>query len=646
MPLTEDSKRRVGEAIAEYFARDLFATTLGPSPSYDADDPAYLRHDVLTWCLVWFKQPEHDDLDEGIAHLPDLQFEYEYDADLNHPNVNPPDAMARAHMLRIAHGWGYSTALHDYLKSNPHLLSPMGFDTIPRQSTLHRGWNRFSDEHQEAIREATIQVVGAARNYDVPAPSKVFRPQQELEQQGPTPSKRELTVRQAEQTWEHGKSIFKDNFSLKRGPNASIPEFSFWHQHAKTGLEGSCAHDGARGFDYSNLDSPSGWQHRRELQKLTEDEVRESVRGTARDLIERAQRKSKLQKGVTVGIDTTKGRRHFVGEIERDEDGNNVEPWILGYKDEGDYFQYATVQIVGDDVPIVLDVLPVKRGMTRARIVDELLKEAKHLIRIDEVQMDREFENPDTIGKVEKHGMVYRTPVKRTPSLRAKCTELRRKGAKAHIIEEGGIDGGSPRKIVFVPAHNTDVFERGDDVEPEDDEEDKSLQQELVEDFSEVSGTDIGENERMFSDFLEEVKEEEKEQPIRGSDADVEAYAIFQTNDPSILVDDLETEQDTIEAAARAVYPYKRRWAIEEGNKKIKEFEVKSTSRDYEYRFFNFAFATCMYNMWRIVDLLVQLSMEEEYDFSPSITSKEFLNCAKENFSFDRPPPAPAATAV
>lgn len=54
----------------------------------------------------------------------------------------------------------------------------------------------------------------------------------------------------------------------------------------------------------------------------------------------------------------------------------------------------------------------------------------------------------------------------------------------------------------FVPAHNTDVFEPGKDVEvEEDDEDDKSIQQELVEDLSEGSATDVEENERMFSNF-------------------------------------------------------------------------------------------------------------------------------------------------
>lgn len=56
----------------------------------------------------------------------------------------------------------------------------------------------------------------------------------------------------------------------------------------------------------------------------------------------------------------------------------------------------------------------------------------------------------------------------------------------------------------------------------------------------------------------------------------MEAYAIFQTNDSSISVEDLETDRDVIKAASGT--------------------PVQS---------FNFAFATCMYDSWRLIDLLV-----------------------------------------
>lgn len=36
------------------------------------------------------------------------------------------------------------------------------------------------------------------------------------------------------------------------------------------------------------------------------------------------------------------------------------------------------------------------------------------------------------------------------------------------------------------------------------------------------------------------------------------------------------------------------------------------TSKEHEYRYFNFAFACVLYNVWRLVDLLVKLALEDD----------------------------------
>ena len=48
-------------------------------------------------------------------------------------------------------------------------------------------------------------------------------------------------------------------------------------------------------------------------------------------------------------------------------------------------YQYATVQIVGTEMPVVLDGIPVVRRMERATIVKELLK---HAIEMDSTEVD------------------------------------------------------------------------------------------------------------------------------------------------------------------------------------------------------------------------------------------------------------------
>jgi IS4 transposase len=98
--------------------------------------------------------------------------------------------------------------------------------------------------------------------------------------------------------------------------------------------------------------------------------------------------------------------------------------------------------------------------------------------------------------------------------------------------------------------------------------------------------------------------------------------------------------------AARAVRPYRNRWIVEEGNKKLKQFMARTKSDDHCFRFFNMGFSIILYNVWRLVDLLVQLSLEREYDYSPLVTADEFLTCAEEHFDLDTPPPPTVRGAV
>lgn len=641
MPVTGQSEGHVGEALAEYVARGLFDATHGADSDLEEGDPEGLVRDVHVYSQLWFSEEGHDDLDQGIAQLPLEFFDFEYDAARWHSNTIDPSIIARAHILRLAHGWTGETTLHTYLKKKPMLITALGFESLPDQSTLNRAWKKFSPEHQHAIEDAAREVVGIARYYDVPAPAKPFQPEQEREDGDENPSKRGLTVKRTKEIWGYGKRHICDGYDLDRAPQYQIPESRFWQQQAFAGLlDDSCIQDGARSADYEIEDAPSGWTHREQVQKMDIEDIREMHRNVAESLIKMGRQRSHFDRGVTVAIDGTKSPREFQGHIDRDEDGNNQEPWILGYKDEGPRYQWAAVQIVEGGLPIVLDVVPVKRGMKRYDIVDELLSEAKDLIRIDEVQVDREFDNDDVRGVVADHGMTFRMPAMKNASIRGTCTDLRRQGASAHIIEDGGL-GGPSWKTLFVPATNTEVHKpvEGDLDTEEDDEDELTIQEELLDDFGEMTDTGEEEGRRMFEDFLDGLHEEEEKQPIRGSDADVDSYAIFRTNDPAASGADLEDEKDVIEVAERAVRKYRARWAIEEGFKKIKQFMVLTTSRDHEYRFFNFAFAASLNNIWRMVDLLVQLSLGREYDGSPFVTAQEFLACAKNHFDLDTPPP-------
>ena len=85
------------------------------------------------------------------------------------------------------------------------------------------------------------------------------------------------------------------------------------------------------------------------------------------------------------------------------------------------------------------------------------------------------------------------------------------------------------------------------------------------------------------------------------------------------------------EEAKGWVQRYSRRWGIENSYKTIKDFLAWTTSKNFVVRLFYFGFAVLLYNMWLLVDLLVQLSLDVEYRRKPRVTAKRFLNLARKH---------------
>jgi len=157
-------------------------------------------------------------------------------------------------------------------------------------------------------------------------------------------------------------------------------------------------------------ETPSASNHRYQIGKLSVEETQSMLHETTEELIKRARRDSELVGKLSAAIDITKGNP-WTGKIERDADDNITEDWILGYSDSRYYYQWATIQIVGLDIPLVLDAIPVKRGMRRAEIVDSLLENALKLVDdIELVMMDREFDSQGVKDACEKHHVCYLNP--------------------------------------------------------------------------------------------------------------------------------------------------------------------------------------------------------------------------------------------
>lgn len=674
MPATPETKHAVIEAVRN-------STPEWPYCS-DHDtvngDPWPIAWDAAAFTEHWFDHPEHNDVEEAICHVPLSPDNVGYDVTDWHYN-QPAEPLLRAHLLRIVKGWSGETALKDYLDDNHELVGELGFtDGTPSKTTLWRVWNkaRLSDEHKQVVRTIGQVLVNVAREHGIPAPDEVFHPDpsvdapEAVDQDDPTV--RDRTITKTREVWQQAKPLITENYTLDRSENAEVHENAFWEAHAFIGSRAEMyAENGTWNFaaETTRERVHTGSTHRHHLQQIDPGDARRMHRGTTEDLIERARKDDELNDGVIVSIDITKSNPYRTGKkIERDANGNVTNPWLLGYKDDDEgtsadfYFQWASIQVTGFDIPVFLDAVPVYRGMTRAEIVDRLLETATSMVDVELLLMDREFAHDPVKDVCEDHGVWYLTPGIMRTSERATCTRLRQQERLVHVERDSpnkhadrttlddftdndrsGDENDDPvRKQVYVPATNAAVTGdepdadaddgAGEDEESKDDDQD-DIRNELLQEFAETTGDDLAEVGSMFSDVVDEIKDDEAEQETVGSDEDASLYILFETNHPDIEIPDSGTgDVEKAHMVSRVIRLYRHRWTIENGFKQVKSFRVRTTSMKYEYRFFNFLYACTMYNVWRLVDTLVKLELEAEIEFryKPLVTAALFLTIAKD----------------
>lgn len=104
-----------------------------------------------------------------------------------------------------------------------------------------------------------------------------------------------------------------------------------------------------------------------------------------------------------VAIDTTEDDP-FTG------DRTGYEAEIIGTKDDKYAYQWATIQLVGNTVPIVLDARPVQKGDTRVEILQDLLGSAQEHATVDNVLMDRKFDSQHILEEIDQRGHRYVVP--------------------------------------------------------------------------------------------------------------------------------------------------------------------------------------------------------------------------------------------
>jgi IS4 transposase len=97
---------------------------------------------------------------------------------------------------------------------------------------------------------------------------------------------------------------------------------------------------------------------------------------------------------------------------------------------------------------------------------------------------------------------------------------------------------------------------------------------------------------------------------------DVQVFATNLDVDDEIGLDRRRTK--------RQIERYNCRSGIENAYKKIKEFGAWTTKMDVGVRLFHFAWAVILYALWLLVDFLMKLSLDLEYEVGPRLKAGRF----------------------
>ncbi|WP_122090930.1 transposase [Halalkalicoccus subterraneus] len=394
---------------------------------YDRTSLGGLASDVRTVSTHWFTHDAHNSVEQFVCSLPLAYFRFEAHNQYTRLTRYEMDTLFRLFVLKELHGWEHETALVEYLDTSPNLRECLGLESVPDQSTLWRSWhNRFTTDLRETVATAARTILIKAQNAGVSVPRNPDRklPQRDTDTEELVPDE-QTVLEQAEPVTDHINRIVFPAFSLDRGDGCEIHENAYWDLQTYLGLrERLAANEGARSFVYESTRdrTPLGHAHRDHIRDLSIEQIREMYRQAVNRLLDEVAETEQFVRAGIVAIDITENDP-FTGN----RTGHENE--IIGTKENTDEYayQWATIQLVGNAVPIVLDARPVRKGETRKEIVEDLLDTAEELVHVNNVLMDREFDSQYILEMISQRGLSYVVPKRMQTSEKAQAKRLLRR---------------------------------------------------------------------------------------------------------------------------------------------------------------------------------------------------------------------------
>jgi hypothetical protein len=573
-------------------------------------------HDDVSRVIRDLKIPTEDLRDAyGIKGEADATFDFE--------------PMLRLFLYKEVAGFSQKE-LAERVEQWPYLRTRLNLDRAPTQQTIsHTKRNRFSLELRQFISEAAGDIVEEARERGIR--SKSLRSADE------NPDPDEIT--QSKEPIHHYVDqnapelinslldIVTPSFDTGRADNAKHDDRTVWeHQTVMSLMDTAGTRASYRTYNKFRNDALHHDTHTRAVKKLGTPvdyqytfsdfpdsgenrtvqpnwrSIAESVQTQFGDATERmlesARQSEMFTEPLVAAIDITSVPYHVTpwkgeDDIEPDDERvktrhgmkvpkNDYPEMVNGGTDDWTYeYQYATLTIVGRNVPLVVAVEPVRHdsvwegeegeSVSYAEIVDRLMEQATELVDIHLVMADRAFDTHGVAHVLNQHHDVnYLIPkTRKSDRLREDADRVREDEAVNALVEQ-------------------DVSLYLDD----------SIR------YADVDGDEtIGEDGYSHDVTFMHVPADRDDWVVMSDDKT--GYATFVTNRSGEI-----SPMDAIGFTNR----YSDRWDIEIEYKMILPLVPSIASTDYRMRFFSFVFSCLLYNMWRLTDHSLKVLVTEAYD--------------------------------
>ena len=273
--------------------------------------------------------------------------------------------------------------------------------------------------------------------------------------------------------------------------------------------------------------------------------------------------------------------------------------WLQGAPDHKDYqwcHKFATATVVGENIHFVLAVCPLGSTDYAANqaypgdndqsyfigdVARRLLSQADQYVSIKRVFADREFAAADVITALEERNLQYVMPISRNDRIKRKCNQFDQ-------LKRGYAEIEDDRELYV--------------------EKDYPLRGQVKNSVS---------NTRVTTNLV--ILPPDEDDPTRGHSPQP-----FITNEEASDEIALDRRRTT-----ERIERYNNRATIENSYASIKQCAAWTTSKEFEVRWFHFAFGCVVYNLWLLTDFLVKDRIGViETTLEPEITLKRFLSRA------------------